>query len=295
MFVWETGQLTPPRYIINFLTKRHWRSGSRIQDIDAGLHDLVEVMEAHRIRSIAIPPLGCGNGGLQWSEVRELIIQRLAGVDADILLFVPNGAPEAEQMPIRTKRPNMTLGRASLLLLLKQYREADSFRLSALEVQKLAYFLQESGEALRLNYVRARYGPYAENLNHVLVTMEGHFTSGYGDRSREPQISVLDGADVEARRYLHGYPATLERLMAVSRLVAGWETPYGLELLSTAHWALTRATPALRDRPSVYDYVSSWTPRKAKLFTPNHIDRAIDRLVASEFASEPISAERTSG
>src|SRR5262249_47166044 len=142
--------------------------------------DLVRVIREYEIRSIAVPPLGCGNGGLRWADVYPLITKYLGQVDADVFVFAPKGAPEADEMPIRTQRPRMTLGRAALLLLIKQYRELDEFRLSGLEVQKLAYFLQESGEPLRLNYVRNRYGPYAENLNHVLIAMEGHYTTGFG-------------------------------------------------------------------------------------------------------------------
>lgn len=287
MFVWETGQLEAPYYIINFPTKRHWRGRSRIDDIEAGLTDLVRIIEDRQITSIAVPPLGCGNGGLLWSDVRPLIIERLRAVDADVSLFAPIGAPEADQMPVRTPRPAMTLGRAALLMLLEQYREIDRFRLSALEVQKLAYLLQESGEPLKLNYVKAHYGPYAENLNHVLIAMEGHYTTGFGDRSREPHIGLVDGAHIEAADYLAARPATLERLLRVSSLVTDWETPYGLELLATVHWALSHTDPALNDRASVYEFVASWTPRKANLFKPGQIDRAIDRLVACGFASEP--------
>jgi O-acetyl-ADP-ribose deacetylase (regulator of RNase III) len=287
MFVWETGQLAAPHYIINFPTKRHWRAQSRIQDIEAGLTDLVRVIQEFQIQTIAVPPLGCGNGGLDWNDVRPLITSRLREVDAEVLLFPPTGAPDADQMPIRTRRPGMTLGRAALLLLLKQYRETDRFRLSALEVQKLAYFLQESGEVLKLSYVKAHYGPYAENLNHVLLTMEGHYTSGFGDRSREPQIGLMEGADAAAAEFLEDHPATTHHLQRVSRLVQGWETPYGLELLATVHWALTHVEPALVDRASVHDFVASWTPRKAKLFKSGQIDRAIDRLVGCEFGSEP--------
>ena len=104
-------------------------------------------------------------------------------------------------------------------MLLKQYREADDFRLSALEVQKLAYLLQASGQPLRLNYVKAKYGPYAENLNHVLRTMDGHYTTGYGDRSREPQISLLDGAGAEAWEFLQGHPTSMRHLLALSQTV----------------------------------------------------------------------------
>jgi O-acetyl-ADP-ribose deacetylase (regulator of RNase III) len=283
MFVWETGQLDNPRYIINFPTKRHWRGKSRIEDIEAGLEDLVRVIQKYQIRSIAVPPLGCGNGGLDWGEVRPLMLERLRVVDVEVSLFAPTGAPDPDQMLIRTERPSMTLGRAALLLLLKQYRESDLFRLSALEVQKLAYFLQESGETLRLKYVRARYGPYAENLNHVLLLMEGHYTTGLGDRSREPQIGLLEGADITAAEFLEAHPATLERLRKVSGLVRDWETPYGLELLATVHWSLTHAGLTLSDRSAVYKFVASWTKRKAQLFKPRQIDRTIDHLVETGF------------
>jgi O-acetyl-ADP-ribose deacetylase (regulator of RNase III) len=281
MLVTATGMLRPPYYIINFPTKRHWRAGSRLADIELGLRDLVNVIREYRISSIAVPPLGCGNGGLNWNQVHPLIAEYLGDLsEVEVLLYAPSGAPAADQMPIRTKRPSMTLGRAALLMLLKQYREADDFRLSALEVQKLAYFLQVSGQNLRLNYVKAKYGPYAENLNHVLITMEGHYTRGYGDRSREPQISLIDGATEEALDFLEEHLDTRDRLELVSRLVAGWETPYSLELLATTHWALTHNIGKL-SRNDVHEFVASWTPRKADLFKPKQIDRAIDHLVES--------------
>ena len=78
MFVFETGALTNPRYIINFPTKRHWRGNSRIEDIDAGLKDLATVIRQRDIRSIAVPPLGAGLGGLEWSEVRPRIERDVA-------------------------------------------------------------------------------------------------------------------------------------------------------------------------------------------------------------------------
>jgi len=178
----------------------------------------------------------------------------------------------------------MSHGRAALLMLMKHYRESDWFRLSALEVQKLAYFLQESGEPLKLKFGKAKYGPYAENLNHVLIAMEGHYTRGYGDGSSEPQIQVLDGAYDAASKFLNDYPETSQRLQVVSRLIDGWETPYGLELLATVHWALTKAEPRLHSHAEISSFVAAWTPRKAKLFKPTQVNRAIDHLVDQGFA-----------
>lgn len=83
MHVWPTGLMTGPRFIINFPTKGHWRSSSKFGDIDRGLDDLVRVVQEHGIRSIAIPPLGCGNGGLAWSDVEPLIRRKFRGNPGD--------------------------------------------------------------------------------------------------------------------------------------------------------------------------------------------------------------------
>jgi O-acetyl-ADP-ribose deacetylase (regulator of RNase III) len=284
MFVWETGHLEKPRFIINFPTKRHWRGDSRIEDIRDGLQDLARCITEYHITSVAIPPLGCGNGGLQWDDVRKLIVETLELVSVDILIYPPAGAPPADEMPVRSSRPKMSLGRAALLMLMRQYRDSDWFRLSALEVQKLAYFLQESGVSLSLKFRQAQYGPYAENLNHALIRMEGHYVRGYGDRSSVPRLNVLEGAYESASRYLGDGSPVSDRLKLVAELLDGWETPYGLELLATVHWALTKADPKLPTHAAVYSYVAQWTPRKAQLFKQSQVNRAIDHLVSHRFA-----------
>ena len=276
MFV--TTRLTDPRYIINFPTKRHWRGKSRMEDIEAGLEDLARVIEKHEIRSIAIPPLGCGNGGLDWADVRPRIEGALGGLDVRALLFEPRGAPEAEKMPIRTKRPRMTRGRASLLAVLQQYA-LPGYRLNLLEVQKLAYFLKAAGEPLpRLNFVKGKFGPYSETIHHVLQRIEGHFIRGYGDRSGEASIRLLREAVSSAKSCLERHPEVYPRVERVAELIEGFETPYGLELLSTVHW-LTREDPAaVTDREAAVRGVQAWSQRKRQLFKRQHIDTAWSQL-----------------
>lgn len=93
MFVFETGQLMNPRYIINFPTKRHWRGKSRIEDIEAGLAALAEIIRSQNILSIAIPPLGSGLGGLDWFEVRPRIEAALRELsDRKVIIFQPSDA-----------------------------------------------------------------------------------------------------------------------------------------------------------------------------------------------------------
>jgi O-acetyl-ADP-ribose deacetylase (regulator of RNase III) len=99
VLVFSTGAMVNPRFIVNFPTKRHWRGDSRIEDIESGLVDLVQEIKRLGIRSIAIPPLGAGLGGLDWNAVRpiiELAMQSLPEVAVQI--FEPDGAPEADRM-----------------------------------------------------------------------------------------------------------------------------------------------------------------------------------------------------
>ncbi|MEJ7710957.1 MAG: macro domain-containing protein [Pyrinomonadaceae bacterium] len=204
MFVFATGTLTNPRYIINFPTKRHWKGKTKIQDVRDGLQALIAEVKAREIKSIAVPPLGCGNGGLDWNEVRPMIETAFAELpDVCVLLFAPDGSPRADKMRIATTRPNMTQGRAALLAVLENY-QLPGYRLSVLEVQKLGYFLQAAGEPLKLNYVKDQYGPYAENVHHVLQRIDGHFITGYGDRTQAAagkSISLRSEAVVEAKEF----------------------------------------------------------------------------------------------
>ena len=277
--VFEAGCLTSPRYIINVPTKRHWREDSRLEDVEAGLAALVDEVKRLGIRSIAVPPLGCGNGGLNWADVRPRIEAAFAQVpEVRVLLFAPSGAPDATAMPVRTPRPEMTPARALFVKLLEQYAVLE-YTCTLLEVQKLAYFLQEAGEPLRLRYGAAHYGPYARNLNKVLERIEGHFIRGYGDsQSPNASIRLLRGAVEEAERFLVDRPESRQRLERISRLIEGFETPYGMELLASVHWLAHHAEKPVRDPAEAVAAIQAWNPRKRRLFKPQHIEVAWQRL-----------------
>ncbi|HEU5036074.1 MAG TPA: macro domain-containing protein [Nocardioides sp.] len=279
--VWHTEQMTGPKYIINFPTKGHWKSRSRLRDIEEGLTDLIKIVQELKIESIAVPPLGCGNGGLDWSDVEPRIAKAFAQVpDVEVLLFGPAGAPAAADMANATKRPVMTPGRAALVELVHRYTLQSFMAPGLIEAQKLMYFLQVSGEHLRLNFVANRYGPYADNLRHVLNVVEGHFLGGFGDGSAkvaeaEP-LKILPGAAEEAEGVLKDAEATCERIDKVLDLAAGFESAYGLELLATVHWIATREPVA--DDDEVVRKVWDWSPRKARMFTEDHVRIALEAL-----------------
>ena len=280
--VWETGSLTGPRYIIHFPTKRHWRSPSHMEDIETGLADLARVLRERGITSVALPPLGCGNGGLSWAMVRPLILDELGGLDVEVQLFVPAGAPKATEMIDRRPPRSLTPARAALLRIVRVYEGVAFERPSLIEIQKLMYFLQAAGQPLRLNYTKGVYGPYADNLRFVLVELEGQFLTGYGDggarvQEAEPIQLLSDGGD-EAERLIAADPALSDRIDRVLRLVNGWETPYGLELLASVHWLASTEGGAAADWEAVHLQLARWTSRKRVMFTAEHVAAAWSTL-----------------
>jgi O-acetyl-ADP-ribose deacetylase (regulator of RNase III) len=279
MFVYHRNTLNNPRIIINFPTKKHWRQKSRIVDIESGLCALIEVVKTENVRSIAVPPLGCGSGGLDWAQVRPKIEEAFAQLPGvNVQLFAPQGAPRAEEMKVATKRPAMTPGRAAILGLLSRYA-LPGYRLTLLEIQKLAYFLQEAGQPLKLDFQKQRYGPYAENLHFVLQRMEGHFVRGYGDRSRDVSLHLFSDAVREAEEFLAAEIDTLERFDRVAALIDGYETPYGLELLATVHWIAIREVPEARTDPEqAIAGVHAWNDHKRKTFSAERIAATWERL-----------------
>jgi O-acetyl-ADP-ribose deacetylase (regulator of RNase III) len=279
MFIWETGRMVDPKFIINFPTKRDWREKSRITDIKSGLRALIADVRRLGIRSIAVPPLGCGNGGLNWRDVRPLIEEAFAELpDVSVLLYSPEGAPDAKAMPVNTAKPKMTASRALFIKLMNEYG-ALSYRRTLLEVQKLGYFLQEAGEPLRLRFEAGLYGPYAANLNKVLELMEGHFIRGYGDSQRpDAEIELLSGAVEAADDFLTDHRDSVSRLTRVAELIQGFETPYGMELLSTVHWVCTHSSPNATTANAAIQFVRDWNERKREMFRPEHIRVAYERL-----------------
>ena len=279
MFVYETDQLTNPHYIINFPTKRHWKGKSRMEDIDAGLVALAEEIRSHNIQSIAIPPLGSGLGGLDWFEVRSRIEKMLEQFgDLKAIVFEPSDSLEDTKVNRSTDVPAMTAGRATLVGLMDRYIKGllDPF-ITLLEVHKLMYFMQVAGEPLQLNYKKGTYGPYAENLRHVLNAIEGHLVSGYADGGDDPdkQLNLVPGALEDANEFLQNQEQTRERFERVSELVEGFESSFGLELLSTVHWVISQeVAETLED---VVKRTYAWNDRKQQ-FSRRQIELVINVL-----------------
>lgn len=300
MHVFDRGALVEdgPRYIINFPTKGHWKARSRLSDIDEGLSDLVRIVQELDVRSIALPPLGCGNGGLKWSDVKPKIEAAFSALPCvRVLMFEPTGAPPAAEMPRRTVHPKMTDSRAILLVLMDRYLKGllDPF-VTLLEVQKLMYFMQEAGQPLKLQYAAGKYGPYAGNLRFELQRMEGHLTSGFGDGAENPDkpLELLPGAVEQAYDYLARRDDVNKRMDRVTRLIDGFEDTYGMELLSTVHWVMMHNPDARQTADSAIRGVQAWNTRKRNLMKPAHLQKAWERLAREDWNFASATLDRLS-
>jgi O-acetyl-ADP-ribose deacetylase (regulator of RNase III) len=277
------GLVGGPRWIINFPTKGHWRARSRKVDIEAGLQDLLITIKRLNIRSIAVPPLGCGHGGLDWAEVHPMIQSALGDLpDVRVLVFAPGTTPVAASMPNRTERPPMTIGQAALISLMDRYLKGllDPF-VSLLEIHKLMYFLQAAGQPLRLQYEAKEFGPYAKNLRQVLIRLESHYTQGYGDGQDSPSkpIELLPGAVDEAELFLTQDDLIRKRMDRVTDLIDGYEDPVGLELLSSVHWVMGHQPAAKLSAAAASSAVHKWNARKGRTLKPEQVTKAWQHLL----------------
>ena len=289
--VFHRGGFLEPQYIINFPTKKHWRHPSKLEWIDEGLRDLRRVIEELHIKSIALPPLGSGNGKLNWTDVRPLIEQRLSGLeDVSITVFEPT--ERYQNVSKRAGVEKLTPARAIVAELVRRYCVL-GIECTMLEVQKLAWFaerlLTRSGQenVLDLRFAQNRYGPYAHRLTFLLNSLDGsylHCAKRIADASKTDPIWVDDSKADTLSAYLNsvGKPV-LWAVDETESLIDGFQSPLGLELLSTVDW-IVNVDKVEATLPDVRAAVSRWpggdgsAERKSRLFSDKLIQLALERL-----------------
>lgn len=279
MFVFDTKELFPtegPRYLINFPTKAHWRSKSKIEYIEDGLESLLEVIHEYKISSIAIPPLGCGNGGLNWSDVRPLIEAKLSSLqDVDIVLFAPKHSSD-EPEHVHSGFP-MTFPRAVLLKALNDLERYFDGSFDRISLQKLAYFLQALGVEFNLKFSRNLHGPYSETLKLAYVALEHHGMIN-GFLTGERQTHVTNSGCAVADEFLGKSGSDKPGIIIdrLNKLVQGYESPYGLELLSSVHWLAHHEGHFPVEK--IVEEMSSWNENKRNTYSASAIHAAYQRL-----------------
>jgi O-acetyl-ADP-ribose deacetylase (regulator of RNase III) len=265
------------KYIINFPTKEHWRNPSKYEYVSQGLDALVIEIKTRNIKSVALPPLGAGNGKLEWIIVKEILNEKLKELpDVNFIIYEPQARFEARDN-IKKAVHNLTPIRAMLLDSFEHYNRIED-SLNLLVAQKLAYFLQRMGEPLRLEYTKGWYGPYARTLEKVLQTMNGAYLvyEAQINKPANPITLVPEKRNAIEKQLALLIPSQKEHLLMLKDFIYGFETAFGLELLATVDW-IKNQKPTLTFK-EVHRDISQWTNRKASLIKLHHVKVAYNHL-----------------
>lgn len=283
MFVTTLNRMDQLRYLINFPTKQHWKAPSKLEFIQGGLLDLRRILLDLNIRSVALPPLGCGNGGLDWAVVKPMIEAALADLDIDIQVYEPSAAILSRlENEAATKLVKLTPPRAMMLSLLYHYRHLGEYA-SEFAAEKLMYFLQRVGEPqLQLNFQKHFYGPYSGRVRHVLYALNGQFLNGISLKNNRPFDPIELNLDRmgEVSRFIAEQTNAdqRKRLEILLELLDGFQSPAGLELLASLDFLILEHKSLEPELLS--NALKKWSGRKRKLFTNHQITVALKRLQA---------------
>ncbi len=292
LFITEPNELGGPRWVVNFPTKQDWRAPSRIEWVREGLVELRRFLNEHQVRSVAIPPLGAGNGGLEWTSVRaeiECAMEGLVGID--VIVYQPSA--RYQNVSKRSGVLTLTPARALVTELVRRYSVL-GFECSLLEIQKLAWLLERAirlrdlPDPLDLRFVADRYGPYAHRLDRLLDSLDGsylHCGKRLADAGPQDAIWVEPNQRQRLAAYLAGSEAAPYRdaLEQVATVIDGFQSPFGLELLATVDWLVTREdvapeVKAVRASLAHWPAGVAYGERKSRLFDERVIGLALNAL-----------------
>ena len=283
LFVVRDSNLnTGNKIIINFPTKKDWRKPSEYSFIESGLDDLVRVINEQKIKSVAIPPLGAGNGGLEWQKVRKIIEHKLSNVQADIIVYEPT---KQIMEQLKKERVKLTDARALLLYVLYDLVRHGEY-VSEFSSEKVCYFLQRFGATkfFNLDFSPNFYGPYSGKVRFVLNVLNGSYIMGYSDMNKkpfEPLVLVPDGFDT-VKQHVESNPVLFSIAQKTMNFLNGFYSDFALELLSSIDYITTSQKSF--DTNLIYQNLEKWSDRKRSLFSnPKYVAISVKQLQNAEF------------
>jgi len=279
--VWDTNLLYGRKLIINFPTKTHWRQPSKYEYIEKGLIALQELIEKEKINSIALPPLGCGNGGLDWKLVKPMMQKYLGHLPIEISVFEPNAQIKSILQQQETKKEvKLTPARAQLLYALFAYESLGEYS-SLFAANKLAYFLQRMGQPLKLDFKAHHFGPYAIGVEKVLYALNGVYLKGLEQQEAKAFEPLMLNYEkwAEVKEYVEKElkPEDIARLKNLVKLIDGFSSELSLEILATTDFIL-QSHPGY-SLEEVMNAISQWNDRKNNLFKKEYVEIAYKHLM----------------
>lgn len=289
----ESSIITGHKIIINFPTKTHWKYPSEYSYIQEGLAALYDEIKCRGIKSVAIPPLGSHNGGLEWDKVKKMIEYHLHNLSCDIYIYEPSDIITER---LKNEKVNLTPARALLILMIAELNHEGEFA-SVFAAEKLIYFMQKFGakDLFKIDFKPYIYGPYSGGkVAHVLYYLNGSYIKGMTAMSNRPFdfIWLTDDAESEASKFID--KQTDEKLKDIyertSSFLKGFYSNYSLELLSSVDYLLENSVCLKnwrdQDEKTIIDSLSkemqNWSQRKERMFTSELMCLAL-RHIKSHF------------
>jgi len=276
----EESSTGDKKIIINFPTKTTWRAPSEYAYIEEGLKKLAGAIKDQGIKSVAIPALGAGNGGLEWAKVKGLFIQYLSNIDAAIFIYQPNYTIKEI---VKNEKVQLTPARAMLLAVLFDLVKNGEF-VSEFAAEKIAYFLQRFGgkEIFNLEFAPNFYGPYSGKVKHVLHYLNGSYITGYGGKDKRPfeELGIMMDTESDVLAYLEESASDIHKktVAKTKAFLEGFYSSFGLELLSTIDFIAQKNNTKSVDL--ITSNLANWSNRKNTMFSnPKYIELAIDKLL----------------
>lgn len=265
LIVEENGLISGKKTIINFPTKTSWRKPSEYSYIEKGLDKLVQVIEEKKINSIAIPPLGSGNGGLNWEIVKKMIEDKMSHLPIDVFIYEPNSQIKEK---LKEERVQLTDARAMLLFMLYKLVANGEF-VSEFSSEKICYFLQRFGakEHFKLEYKPNFYGPYSGKVKYVINYLNGSYIMGYSSMDKKPfeTLDLVSDGFEKVESYILSKPNLVQIVNKTESFLDGFYSEFALELLSTVDYiSLNKDT---FDLEIIKNELESWSERKRTLFS----------------------------
>ncbi|GHV69342.1 hypothetical protein FACS1894199_17870 [Bacteroidia bacterium] len=283
LFVTKDSNLNScEKFIINFPTKKDWRKPSEYSFIEDGLDDFLQTIEKYQLKSVAIPPLGAGNGGLEWEKVKQLITQKLGSVDVDILVYEPTQKVKEQ---LKTERVKLTDARALLLYVLYDLVRNGEY-VSEFSSEKVCYFLQKFGaeKYLKLQFTPHFYGPYSGKVRHVLNYLNGSYIMGYSDMNKKPfdPLTIVSDGYESVLSYINNNTEIAAIANNTVAFLNGFYSDFALELLSSIDYIMN--ANKISDQQVIMQKLEEWSDRKRSMFSnQEYITLAVEHIRDAHF------------
>lgn len=274
----DSSLITGEKIIINFPTKTDWRKPSEYSYIEAGLKDLTRIINENNIKEIAMPPLGSGNGGLDWERVKKIIEKSLSSL-ANVKIYVYEPTNQIKET-LKQERVKLTDARALLLAVLYDLVKNGEY-VSEFSSEKICYFMQRFGaeKYFKLKFEPNFYGPYSGKVRFILNVLNGSYIMGFSDMNKKPfdPLTLLCDGYEAINEYMENHLYLKSIVDNTTHFLNGFYSDFALELLSSVDYIVCKEKTF--DKFIIYEKLKQWGNRKRSLFSNlNYIDISLKQL-----------------